>query len=119
METVGNGLAQKLIQSQAVIVQHSLIGIETPPIPIKDDDVLRNSIDELLKFLLRLLAVLDIGSRRKPANDLSFFVSQRLAANQKPAKLAILSEDSRFDFPTFAAGHGIISSDRTLSTSSG
>src|SRR6516225_7465931 len=61
METVGDGLDQKLIQSQAMIIQGSLICVKTPPITVKDDDVLRDSVDELLEFVLRPCTFFDIN----------------------------------------------------------
>src|SRR6516165_8955279 len=108
MKTLAVVHDQELFEGQTMVIQHSLIGVKTPPIPIKDDDMLGDSIDDLLKFLLRLLAVLDISSGRKPANDVSIFVSQRLAAHQKPAILAILSADSRLDFPVSPAAHRLL-----------
>src|SRR5215510_15629173 len=52
-------LKEKLLQGQAVIIQHSLIGVKTPSILIKHDDVLWNRIHELPKLLLPLQARFD------------------------------------------------------------
>jgi hypothetical protein len=64
-----------------MVIEDSLISVKPPPIPVEDDDVLRDSIDEPLKFSLRLLAILDIGAGGEPANDFPLFISERLAAN--------------------------------------
>jgi hypothetical protein len=56
-------------------MQHSLIGVKASPIPMKYDDVLRDRIDESLKFLSRLLAILDVNHGGDP---------RRLATSQRP-----------------------------------
>src|SRR6185295_11619959 len=47
---------------------------------------------------LRLLAVLDIGIRPIPSNDVSRLVMQRYSAEQKPAIVAVKSAHARFRF---------------------
>src|SRR6202043_3294181 len=48
------------------------------------------------RSLLGLLAILDVGTRRVPTNDVSRFVSQRVVMNQEPAILTIPATDSSF-----------------------
>src|ERR1700688_2355704 len=50
------------------------------------------------RSLLGLLAILDVGTRRVPTNDVSRFVSQRVVMNQEPAILTIPATDSSFVF---------------------
>src|SRR5260370_21452860 len=49
------------------------------------------------------LAIVDIGSRRIPANDLSGLVQQWVVPNQKPSILAVLPQRSVFEFKRKAA----------------
>src|SRR5262249_9447817 len=70
-----------------------------------DNDVLRNRIDQLPQFRFRLFAILNLRARREPTNNLSSFISQWLAANQKPAILSVLPPKSSLYFPTLAAAH--------------
>src|SRR6516225_1076577 len=88
MKAVVNGFHEKLLQTQAVIVARSLVGIEALPISIEDNEVLRHRVHELLKFPLRLLSILNVRARGEPADDSSCFVMQGLAADKKPAVLA-------------------------------
>jgi len=60
METVGDGLDEKLVQSQAVIITRGLIGVNAVPIFAEYNNVLRNRVDELLKLALRVLVILGV-----------------------------------------------------------
>ena len=68
--------------------------------------MLRDGVDEILELPFRLLAIVDVGARGKPAGDSSFVVPQRLTTNEKPAVLPIFPEYSRLDLPAFAVAHG-------------
>src|SRR5260221_1510470 len=48
------------------------------------------------RSLLGLLAILDVGTRRVPTNDVSRFVSQRVVLNQEPTILTIPAAESSF-----------------------
>ena len=43
-----------------MIVARSLVGVDTMPVAIKNDEMLRNCVDKLLQFALRLLSIVDI-----------------------------------------------------------
>jgi hypothetical protein len=48
------------------------------------------------RSLLGLLAILDVGTRRVPTNDVSRLVSQRVVLNQEPTILTIPAAESSF-----------------------
>src|SRR5215468_5487684 len=81
MKTVLGVYCEKLLQAQAVIVEHYLVGVKTLTISVKHDDVLRNSVDELPKFGFRLLPIVDVSSGCVPADDVSLFVPKRVETN--------------------------------------
>src|ERR1700757_1101324 len=64
-----------------------------------------SSSSQSAKIYLALaqLSVFNVGARRKPANNLSRFIPQRLAANQKPTILSVFSANASLDFPTLTA----------------
>src|SRR6516162_4459666 len=92
MEAVGIVHEQKLFEGVAVILQDGLIGVKATPLPVQNDNVLRNGIDELPQFGFCLLPIMDVGSRRVPADNGSLFVPKRVETNQKPAILPIFSQ---------------------------
>src|SRR6516165_12182766 len=92
MEAVGIVHDQKLFKSVAVVLQNRLIGVEATPLPVQNDNMLRNGIDELPKLCFRLFPIMDVGTCRVPADNVSLFVPKRVETNQKPAILPIFSQ---------------------------
>jgi len=56
----------------------------------------RNASVSLRRSVFAAPAILDVGTRRVPANDVSSFVSQRIVVNQVPTILTIPAAHSSF-----------------------
>src|SRR6516164_7190457 len=106
MEAFGKRLDQKLIQSQAMIIQGSLICVKTPSTPVKDDDVLRNSVDEPLEFLLRPLPFLEINHSHFlcPGVPGASVLVEAFREERRPRSLHILAPAFWWDFELWGAG---------------
>src|SRR5215510_10210265 len=98
MNAVYDGLDQEPVQSQAVIITGSLIGVKTVPISAKHNNVLGNSIYKLLKLALRQRAILGIdhltAQRPRCHNRASF---SKCYSSERP-------NDS--EYPNAASGEG-------------
>src|SRR5262245_2633989 len=93
---------QKLFEGVTVILQNGLIGMKAPSLPIEHNDVLRHGVDQLSQFSLGSLSFFDVGSHYIPANDAPEIITERLAADQKPAILTIFSEEAYFHLPALS-----------------
>src|SRR5215472_15752667 len=79
-----------------------LVDVQDRAISRQDRDRLANGIDHRTKIfltfpqlLLGALAVVDIGARTVPADDLAVFVLQRVVLNQPPPILSVLHQKAR------------------------
>ena len=68
-------------------------------------DLLRDRIDQHLPPLFGALAVLDIGTRSVPLNDLPLLVAQRRRANEKPPILPVRPPQAHFILKWFPGGN--------------
>ena len=94
-ETPGQFRGLRILQvfvRQPVVVQEDMIAVDERPVGRSDGDVMRNQIDDLsqLAFLPRdlflcALAVLDVGARSIPSDDVPLLVGQWRGAHQHPA----------------------------------
>jgi hypothetical protein len=65
---------EKLLQGQTVIVARSFVGVKTLPGPTQDDEVLGDSIDQLLQFPLRLAWIIKADCK-EPFDGRSFLMN--------------------------------------------
>src|SRR5438132_14345150 len=94
-ETPGQFRGLRILQvfvRQPVVVQEDMIAVDERPVGHSDGDVMRNQIDDLsqLAFLprelfLRALAVLDVGARSIPSDDVSVIYANYRCTHQHPA----------------------------------
>ena len=95
-----------IIDGQSRVVEHGLVGIDRCSFRVVDNDHLGDRIGDpaelalvLTQLLLCLLTVFDVSAGGVPLYDLAALVTQRLGADEKPAKYSIVPTKARLDLP--------------------
>jgi len=92
MKTLTVIYSKELILCVTVVIESSLVGMKALALAIKNNDVLRNPIDQLSQFCFRLLAIVNVGTCGMPANNVPVLIAKRVEANEEPAILPILPQ---------------------------
>src|SRR5262245_8963293 len=100
-----------VFDDEAGIVEQRLVRVDRSSVGVEDHDGLgdriRDSPELVLvspQLLLRLLAVFDVRAGPTPPDDLPAFVTQRLDADEKPAKHPVVPPKAHLDLARFARG---------------
>src|SRR5262245_32393425 len=103
------------VQRVADIVEHRLVDVKQLAVLVQDNEMLRETIYELPQlplvlpeFIFGLLAVLNVGSRDIPADDLSDFVKEWVIADQEPAIRPVLPQNPLLIFEWNSPGQGFL-----------
>src|SRR5215469_1619403 len=92
MKTLTVIYSKELILCVTVVIESSLVGMKALALAIKNNDVLGNRIDQLSQFCFRLLAIVNVGTGRIPANNVALLIAKRVEPNKKPAIQPILPQ---------------------------
>src|SRR5580658_2524660 len=107
--------AGHLIDRQPRVIERGLVGVDRCSFRIVDNDHLGDHVGNpaelallLTELFLCLLAVLDVSAGGVPPYDVAALVTQRLGADEKPAKHSILPTKARLDLTRLSGDERLV-----------